>query len=340
MSNNQNIILPENYDVQPNLLKIITQWFTWISVERRLSDNTVKAYCKDLRFLLDFLNDFYGYRIGSKDLELTNYRNFTSFLAKLNNDNVSPVSRKRILSSIKSFYGYLYEFHGIENAEIHKIKLPKVKKILPPTLSADEAIQTIQNITELSKTKWHVNHDTLWIAHRDKAIIALLYGSGLRISELLNLTKQDYNKARRNHTFIIKGKGNKERVVPVLPDIIELIRTYINSCPYSITEKSFIFLGARGDKLSPRIIQRQMQKMRKLLNLPDNATPHVMRHSFATHLLENDTDIRTIQELLGHSSISTTQRYTKVSENLMLKEHAKFHPRENNTLENDPLNKS
>ena len=169
------------------------------------------------------------------------------------------------------------------------------------------------------------NSKKAWQGLRDAAIFSILYGSGLRISEALALNIGDIN---HNDFLKIKGKGNKERIVPLLSVVKESINAYLAACPYKLTDNDALFVGARGDRLSPRIVQRSLEEIRKQLGLPDTLTPHALRHSFATHLLAEGTDLRSIQELLGHASLTTTQRYTDVQIDTLQKEYAKAHPLE------------
>ena len=185
-------------------------------------------------------------------------------------------------------------------------------------------METLEAIQNLSQGKWHETRNLDWIAKRDSAIISLLYGCGLRIGEALSLQQKD---APTGDVLRILGKGKKERLVPVLPLVIETIETYRQACPFPLKGRDPLFVGARGKALDPGVVQRQIRKLRVVLNLPETATPHALRHSFATHLLAGGGDLRTIQELLGHASLSTTQRYTAVDEAKLSTEFKKAHPR-------------
>jgi len=196
---------------------------------------------------------------------------------------------------------------------LHDISSPKREKILPYALDIDDTMDFIEEAKNLS--------NDVWQGLRDSAIFTLLYGCGLRISEALSLNVGDITS---ENYLRIKGKGNKERIVPLLPAVVENINIYMEHCPYNLRTGEALFLGARGERLLPRIVQRQMQKIRLYMGLPDTVTPHALRHSFATHLLANGTDLRSIQELLGHVSLSTTQRYTDVNIEQIKKEYQKW----------------
>lgn len=205
----------------------------------------------------------------------------------------------------------------MKNEDISVIVNPRRPKILPKALDVTQIFNLLK--------KSEKNQD--WQGLRDTAIFTILYGCGLRISEALALNVGDIT---HNDFLRVKGKGNKERIVPLLPLVKENISAYLAACPYKLTNGEPLFLGARGDRISPRIIQRNLEKLRRELGLPDTVTPHALRHSFATHLLAEGTDLRSIQELLGHASLSTTQRYTDVQIETLQKEYLKAHPLEQN----------
>ena len=247
-----------------------------------------------------------------KKLEIRDFRNFFSHRAK---DNIQKSSIAREESSIRNFFKWMNNNKILQNTAIFQLSSPKLPKVLPRSIDAETIFDLIDQATD--------NCSEPWIGLRDKAFFTLLYGCGLRISEAVSLNVGDIT----NNEFLkVRGKGNKDRYIPILPVVIENINKYKVSCPYNLTDKDALFLGAKGERLSPRIIQRKLQKMRTDMNLPSNVTPHALRHSFATHLLAQGSDLRSIQELLGHSSLNSTQRYTEVNLEKIQKEYQKAFP--------------
>ena len=289
------------YNVNNDVNSIIKKWESWLIDEKRFSDNTVSSYQRDLSQFFDFLVEHFGNSIGIKRLENLKLRDIRSYMSYQTNKGISRSSLSRKVSSVKNFFRWMSKNDILENSAILSVTNPKIPKTLPRAVEISDAFNIIDKVKEFANKSW--------IAKRDAAIFTLLYGCGLRISEALGLNLADYNKQK---TLRILGKGNKERIVPMLPQVSDAINEYLADCPYKIKQNEALFLGARGERLSPRVVQRQMEKVRFALNLPDNLTPHALRHSYATHLLINGGDLRTIQELLGHSSLSTTQKYTKV----------------------------
>ena len=225
-------------------------------------------------------------------------RDFRAYLSQRAARHIDKSSLARELSTLKNFFKWLARYDILRNPALSVIRTPRRAKVLPKALEVNDTFNVIDEAQNLASNSWQ--------GLRDTAIFTLLYGCGLRISEALSLNVGDIG----NNDFLrIKGKGNKERIVPLLPVVVENINKYLAECPYQPKQGEPLFLGARGDRLVPRIIQRQMQKIRAYLGLPDNLTPHALRHSFATHLLAEGTDLRSIQELLGHASLTTTQRF-------------------------------
>jgi integrase/recombinase XerC len=238
-----------------------------------------------------------------------------AFLAARRNDEIGARSLARGLSAIKSFFGYL-EREGILGSEaLATIRTPKQPRSLPKALTVLEARATITAVDELE--------DTPWIAARDMAVISLCYGAGLRISEALAVSRADLEAA----SLRVTGKGGKTRLVPLLAPVRQAIDRYLGLCPYHPGADEPLFRGAKGGVLSPRLIQLRLQQLRGALGLPPTATPHALRHSFATHLLGRGGDLRAIQELLGHASLSTTQIYTAVDTERLLEAYRSAHPR-------------
>ncbi len=318
VSMNIDILLAPFYDfVAPDLREAISLWIKNMVFERRVSDHTVKNYLHDLKSFCVFQRDHRGTALKLNDLSRLDLRDFRSFLANRLGEGGSHRSNARAVSSLKTFFKYLKKHHNIENQAILILKAAKFLDSLPRPLNQDEAIAlTSENSLEEQEP---------WVEARDQALFALLYGCGLRISEALSL---DINGMKEGGRFLtIKGKGKKERLVPLLPQVKERVEDYIQLHPQQHTPSAPLFIGKRGGPLNPAVAQRQLQRLRLSMGLPETATPHALRHSFATHLLQGGADLRSIQELLGHSSLSTTQRYTKIDPSHLAKVYAKTHPR-------------
>lgn len=292
-----------------------TNWLGNLKEVRNLSDNTLISYKHDVKSFIEFISTHTGSEVSIKYLNDMKISDFRSFLSYLRNKDISSTSIARIISSLKSFFNYLLNTNLIESTVVQSLRTPKQKKSLPRPISSELAIETIKHAQDMEKEKW--------IGMRNKSILMLLYGCGLRISEALNLNFEDINE---NDYLIIKGKGNKERMVPLMDYVKNDIENYIHECPKNFMKDDPLFVGKRLDRLSPRIIQYVLEKIRHNLSLPETATPHALRHSFATHLLDSGGDLRTIQELLGHSSLSTTQKYTKVETEKLYDAYSKTHP--------------
>jgi len=285
------------YNVDHILHEVVKDWLQWLENERRYSEHTVDAYARDLSQFFDFFET--PQTIGS--LSKMQISDFRRYISSRHCQLISKTSLTRKLSSIRNFFHWLNRKGIVQNSAVSILSSPKKDKVLPRALEIQQAKDLIEEAPNFEKENWQ--------QLRDIAIFTLLYGCGLRISEAVNTNIGDFD----NRDFLrIKGKGNKERIVPILPIVTRSINAYLEACPYSHNHGDPIFLGARGERISPRIIERQMEKIRNYMGLPSNLTPHSLRHSFATHLLANGTDLRSIQELLGHASLSTTQRYTEV----------------------------
>ncbi len=297
-------------------LAAIADWRRWIADERRSSPHTLAAYSGDLAACLDFLRDHLGRVASLADLEALNAADFRGFLARRLGQGIAPSSLARAMSTLRNFFRFLDRTGRVANAAIQVVRAPRPKPPIPRALAPDEALDIIAAAGRGS--------DTPWIARRDVALLALLYGSGLRIDEALAL---DAGQAPDGDAMVVTGKGNKQRVVPVLPVVRDAIAVYRDACPYALGDDGPLFVGARGARLNAGVVQRQVRKLRALLGLPETATPHALRHSFATHLLGAGGDLRTIQELLGHASLSTTQRYTAVDTERLVTVYNAAHPR-------------
>ena len=296
--------------------RAIEDWQRWIADERRSSAHTLAAYSRDLGTFFTFLTDHLGAPATLADLDELSAADFRSFLAKRVTDGISHSSIARALSTLRNFFRFLDRTGRASNATLSAVRAPRPKPPIPKPLAATEALDLIEAAGRLSQTPW--------IAKRDVALFTLLYGCGLRIDEALRLNRSD---APDGETMIVTGKGDKQRVVPVLPVVGEAIGAYLTACPFAPPPDGPLFLGARGRRLNPGVVQRQTRKLRALLGLPSSATPHALRHSFATHLLGAGGDLRTIQELLGHASLSTTQRYTSVDAERLISVYQDAHPR-------------
>ena len=293
----------------------LADWSAWLATERRFSGNTVNAYLRDIKYFLYFVANHIGASPTLSALQNLRTIDFRAWLADRANDGLKKTTIARALSVVRSFFSWLERNNLGGNPAIKALNTPKIPHGTPKPIMAKNAIravETIKNETEYS-----------WIATRDAAVLLLLYGAGLRISEALGIMVKD---APIGNSLRILGKGNKERTVPILPVIRAAVRSYLESCPYNLMPEDTLFRGVRGGALSPRIIQKRMQLLRAQLGLPDSATPHALRHSFATHLLSNGGDLRSIQKLLGHVSLSTTQIYTEVDERHILQQY-NAHPR-------------
>lgn len=301
------------YNADAPTAALIADWLKWLKDERRYSPHTLDAYARDFAAF----SAFFPKPLTQQKLEQLDIRNFRAFISARAAKNIEKTSLAREISSVKSFFRWLNLKNLITNPAIKIISLPKKPKILPRALDVEETFNVLNEAQNINKKAWE--------GLRDAAVLTLLYGCGLRISEALSLNVGDIDN---NQILRITGKGNKTRIVPLLPAVIEKIDTYINACPYRLRPGDALFLGARGERLSPRIIQRLLGKIRDELGLPDAITPHALRHSYATHLLAQGTDLRSIQELLGHASLTTTQRYTDVEIETLKKEYHRAHPLE------------
>ncbi|WP_299925461.1 tyrosine recombinase XerC [uncultured Pelagimonas sp.] len=292
---------------------------TWLDNARALkgaADNTVTAYQTDVLDFIAFLTTHHAEPQGLAPLARVTTSDMRSWMAHLRGHGTASRSMARKLSAVKSFYRWLAEREGFEPTAVLLARAPKFQKKLPRPLAEDAARAMIDTVAVQSREDW--------IGARDSAVITLLYGCGLRISEALGLEGRDLPLGE---SLRIIGKGGKERIVPVLPIARDAVQTYLNQCPFDIGPDDAVFRGARGGPLNPRLISKVTEQARLQLGLPATATPHAMRHSFATHLLAAGGDLRAIQELLGHASLSTTQAYTAVDEVHLMKVYEATHPK-------------
>jgi integrase/recombinase XerC len=304
------------FNADAELSAVIEKWQKWLVAERLYSEHTLDGYSRDLAIFMQSISS--GKEISLSDLERLEVRDFRRFLSERAVKYINKSSMGREISAIKNFFKWM-DINGIvKNPAISVITSPRKPKVLPKAIDVSDAFDMLDEAKGIAADAWQ--------GLRDKAILMLLYGCGLRISEALSLNVGDITD--QSEFLRIKGKGNKERIVPLLPVIWPHIEAYLANTPYTFNVGGPLFVGARGERLSPRIIQRQMQKLRARLGLPDTVTPHALRHSFATQLLQEGVDLRSIQELLGHSSLITTQRYTDVQTETLKREYHKAHPLE------------
>jgi integrase/recombinase XerC len=299
----------------------VTRWLTHLRSERRLSPKTLEAYARDIRQFLDFLCEHWGTRVTLTKFSQLEASDVRAFMAMRRADDIAGRSLMRTLAGLRSFGRFLEREGKGKVGALAAIRAPKVGKTLPKPLPMAAAKRLADADERAGETR------ETWVLARDAAVMALLYGSGLRISEALGLKRRDVAKPGEGDVLVVTGKGNKTRMVPVLENVLQLIADYAAICPYALPPEGPVFVGARGGPLSPRIIQLTMARLRGALGLPDSATPHALRHSFATHLLSRGGDLRAIQELLGHSSLSTTQIYTGIDSERLLEVYRSAHPR-------------
>lgn len=305
-----------HFPAGPTLRAAIDAWMDWLEAERRASPHTVAAYARDLAAFLSFLCGHVG---GEPDLDTLgglSAADFRAYLAARSGEGLSRSSAARAMSTLRGFFKFLDRTGRLSNQAISTVRSPRPPRTLPRPLGEDEAVDALESIGELQEEPW--------LAARDIALFTLLYGCGLRIGEALSLNVGD---APAGEAMRILGKGSKERIVPVLPVVREAVEDYLRLRPFDRSADAPLFVGARGKRLNPGVVQRQMRRLRPFLGLPETATPHALRHSFATHLLAKGGDLRTIQELLGHTSLVTTQRYTQVDTSQLAAVHKKAHPR-------------
>ncbi|MCT6886576.1 tyrosine recombinase XerC [Bartonella apis] len=314
-------ILPSDLpllEATPQLLSARKDWLEQLQKTRRVAKLTVEAYERDSRQFLSFLCQHLGHIPDISDLSGLRVADMRSFLAYRRNMGVGSRSLGRGLAGIRSFFNFLTRAGLADVPAARIVRTPKQPKSLPKPLNIADALHIVDKKTQLD--------DEPWVASRNAAILTLCYGCGLRISEALSLTPADFSD--KNATSIyVTGKGGKTRLVPVIPAVHEAIEDYLSCCPFILPPDQPLFRGVRGGKLQRAIVERAVQQLRTSLGLPDSVTPHALRHSFATHLLSRGGDLRTIQELLGHASLSTTQIYTGVDTDRLMEVYKKAHPR-------------
>ena len=299
------------------LTNVFADWCQWLGAERRLSLATQVAYQHDFRAFVAFQARHKGDEVALPDLANISPRDLRSWLADRHGEGKSRVSTARAMSGVRSFFRFVAQTHGLENAAIFATRTPSLKELSPKSIDKDQITEMAKGASEL------VGPD--WVLKRDLALITLLYACGLRISEALSLRPADWRSAQE--WLNVRGKGGKERAVPVLPLLREMMARYVESCPLDMANDGPLFLGVRGKRLQSSVVRTRMRDLRRQLNLPETVTPHGLRHSFATHLLREGVDLRSVQSLLGHKSISTTQRYTAVDHHEIDTAYRQIHPR-------------
>jgi integrase/recombinase XerC len=297
----------------------VARWLVHLAAERRMSPKTVEAYRRDVAQFLAFLAGHLGGPVTPAALARLEPADVRAFMAARRAEGAGGRTLMRGLAGARSFARHLERSGHACISALSAVRSPKLARTLPKPVAAADARRLVDADMRAGEAR------PAWVLARDAAVLALLYGSGLRIFEALSLKRRDFPPPSGAVTVI--GKGNKARMVPVLPQVAALVADYLALCPYAGAPKAPLFVGARGGPLSPRIVQLAMASLRGALGLPETATPHALRHSFATHLLARGGDLRTIQELLGHASLSTTQIYTQVDSEHLLKVYRSAHPR-------------
>jgi integrase/recombinase XerC len=292
-------------------------WLLSLRTERRMSPKTLEAYARDLGQFASFMMDHLGEPPGNEALAALTVSDFRAFLARRRRDGAESRTLARQLSSLRSFYRFAERKGLFRNAALSALRAPKLPHAVPKPLSV-AAAGRLTRADALS-----TDETPRWVLARDEAVLTLLYACGLRISEALALTPGQ----AEGEVLTITGKGNKTRIVPLLPVAQTAVAQYRELCPFALSPKEPMFRGVKGGPLNARLIQLLIARLRGALGLPETATPHALRHSFATHLLANGADLRVIQELLGHASLSTTQVYTEVNRSHLLEQYRKAHPR-------------
>ena len=301
---------------RPDLAKTLQDWHRWLHVEKNMSRHTLRAYMSDISQFIEFLAAHKGQAPALHDVADTTIADFRAWLSRKAIEGNSASTRARALSGVKNFLHWADRQGILHNAAVKDIRTPKQPHKLPRPLYEKQAQEVLHTDNPAQKQDW--------ISRRDRALFTLLYGCGLRIDEALSL---DIKDLPREGFLRVIGKGRKERQVPVLNIVETAINEYRTACPHTETADRPLFLGARGKRLNQGVAQKAMRDLRTLLNLPETATPHALRHSFATHLLQNGANLREIQELLGHASLTSTQRYTEINAKELLKTYKNTHPR-------------
>ncbi len=297
-----------------DLRDALSRWYDYLRYEKNMSRHTLRAYSADVIGFISFLGQHHEKSPGLNDLSDASLRDFRAWMSRKAMDGATAATRARSLSGIKNFLGWLDKQGIMHNASIKTVRTPKLPHKLPRPLSSRQAFALLDEQTAEG-----------WMGQRDRTLFTLLYGCGLRIDEALSLNIEDLP---RDRFMIVRGKGRKERQVPVLEAVMIALDRYRAACPVAETPSRPLFLGAQGKRLNQGVAQKAMRDLRLAMGLPETATPHALRHSFATHLLENGANLREIQELLGHASLRSTQRYTEINAEELIKIYKSAHPRD------------
>ena len=304
----------------PQVAELVEAWLDWLAHQKRHSPATVKAYRTDLSGFLQFCAGHLGDAPDLEGLLALKAADFRAWLAAQHRRGLARRSAVRALAAVRSFYRFLDRQHGRHNPAAAALRTPRLEQRLPRPLAEAQIEVLLEEPTDADLAPW--------VVRRDLALFLLLYGAGLRIGEALGLERATVGDVPAAlHSLTVTGKGGKQRLVPILPAIAEALADYLESCPQPLHRGAPLFVGVRGKRLQSAVVRRRMQHLRRLAGLPENATPHALRHSFATHLLAGGADLRVIQELLGHASLSTTQGYTAVEGERLLKLYHRAHPR-------------
>lgn len=302
-----------------DLQLIISEWSLYLLHTKRYSQHTIDAYLTDLFYFCRFIQNHCGEVVSCPLMARLALRDFRAWLALRVASGKQTTSNARAVSVLRSFFNYTRRYHNLSNDAITQVKTARLRKPLPRALAKNLTLNAPQDIAE--------HNIEPWIGLRDAAILMLLYGCGLRISEALGICLADIPLTQPNNPVLhIKGKGSKERMVPLLPQVMAAVQQYIATCPFNL-DAGQLFLGKSGKVLNPGVFRANLRKLRTHMGWPPYTSPHAFRHSFATHLLSAGGDLRMIQELLGHQSLSTTQRYTKVHPERLIANYQSFHPR-------------
>ncbi len=303
--------------LSPDAAAAAADWITSLRSERRLAPKTLEAYTRDLAQFTSFLSGHLGDRVTIADFQSLTASDFRAFLAKRRTSGAESRTLARQLSALRMFFRFAERRGLFKNAAISGVRSPKLPHSVPKPLTPEKALE-VTRADALS-----TDETPPWVTARDRAVLMLLYGCGLRISEAVGLSLRQSG----TDPLVITGKGGKTRIVPILPEAKAALGSYLELCPYALKADEPMFRGEKGGSLNARNIQLLIERLRGALGLPDSATPHALRHSFATHLLGNGADLRVIQELLGHASLSSTQIYTEVDRTHLLAQYRKAHPR-------------
>ncbi len=299
-----------------DLQKLVKNWLEQLEVQLCYSENTLVCYRRDLLEFLNFLNSHENEVVDLEILKNLKLSDFRAWLSSRVEKNLSARSNARALSSVRSFFYYLAKSKLLDTRVIDSVHRSKLSKLLPKPISED-------NLMKFLNQEFYFENDPQWVTNRDRALYTLLYSTGLRINEALNIQTKDVASEMK-----IRGKGKKDRIVLLFPITLERIETYILTCPYDLSN-GFLFLGVKGKKLRASSVDVRLKKLQMLNDLPEHSSAHAFRHSFATHMVQKGADLRSVQELLGHESLESTQIYTDIDDYNLLKIYEKTHPLEN-----------